>query len=517
MRGQENFDSINRRNEQSILDAFDKDGNFDAALTAIEKYYDFWLKNFLVVSDRGIGNVSWFSYYKQSLKRQGLSTNIDWKNHEKNDKAFAYANSMIDKNQNASDSDMQGNLYSSKKAGIRIMRNAFVPYSSFTMNAKARTHTDLVNVLNYEDNGAQGIIDSVRSLVAGLLEVATFHTVKNAIKFYILREIAMWLFGGDEDDEEYKKLKKQYEDESKASVIKDIFSPAPIADYYTMEGVNYYIEKSTESELKENNEKKLKDAYEKDKESRILKGDKEISYDDFKKKYIKEQVSENKFFNPSEDQVGGVYAGGVKIQKQLADLYNLGYNKKISVKDYQGEYVGEKIVSDEAAEAGKKAFYLTLAHEAGILPGEASSISRMILKKAKATAVTPNIKKVADDFKKDLDLKELTQYQKDMIKNGANLDKMIETEYDIASGGGLNTPKKQESFNKIKETFGGNIDVFRVVKDINKDKSTKEIIESNKERIFRYEGYDKKNEAREERYKEKNKEKMIEKIKNSRK
>lgn len=484
MRGQENFDSINRRNEQSILDAFDKNGNFDAALTAVEKYYDFWLKNFLVLADRGIANISWFSYYKQSLKRQGLSTNIDWKNHEKNDKAFAYANSMIDKNQNPSDSDMQGNLYSSKKAGIRIMRNAFAPYSSFTMNAKARAHTDLVNVLNYEDNGAQGIIDSVRSLVAGLLEVATFHTVKNAIRFYILREIAMWLFGGDEDDEEYKKLKKQYEDESKASVIKDIFSPAPIADYYTMEGVNYYIEKSTESELKENNEKKLKDAYEKDKEGRILKGDKEISYDDFKIKYIKEEVSKNKFFNPSEDQVGGVYAGGVKIQKQLADLYNLGYNKKISVKDYQGEYVGEKIVSDEAAEAGKKAFYLTLMHEAGLLPGEASSISRMILKKAKTTAEKPNIKKVADDFKKDLELKELTQYQKDMIKSGTNLENVIKNEWFIVQAGGLKTKQKQDDFKKVKDVFGSNVHVYNIVTDINDGMSAAQIIKKNKEQLL---------------------------------
>jgi hypothetical protein len=518
MRGQENFDSINRRNEQSILDAFDKNGNFDAALTAIEKYYDFWLKNFLVVSDRGIGNISWYSYYKQSLKRQGLSTNIDWKNHKKNDKAFAYANSMIDKNQNASDSDMQGNLYSSKKAGVRITRNIFIPYSSFTMNAKARMHTDLVNMLNYEDNRAQGIIDSARSLVAGFLEIVTFHAVKKSIQIFVLNEIANLIFGtGDDDEEDYLEMVERIKKEGYASVIKDYFSPAPIADYYTMEGVNYYIERATESELTENDDSKIKDAYEKDKESRILKGDKETSYDDFKKKYIKEQVSENKFFNPSEDLAGGVISQGIKMQKQLADLYNLGYNKKISVKDYQGEYVGEKVVTDNVAEAGKRAFYLTLAHEAGILPGEASSISRMILKKAKATAEKPNIKEVADNFKKDLGLKELTQYQKDMIKSGTSLDKMIENEYEIVKGGGLDTPKKQESFNKIKETFGSNIDVLEVVKDINKDKSTKEIIESTKKKIFKYKGIDEKIEAKVAKYEKKYKEEMIKEIKNSRK
>jgi hypothetical protein len=425
---------------------------------------------------------------------------------------------MIDKNQNASDSDMQGNLYSSKKAGVRITRNIFIPYSSFTMNAKARMHTDLVNMLNYEDNRAQGIIDSVRSLVAGFLEIVTFHTVKKSIQIFVLNEIANLIFGtGDDDEEDYLEMVERIKKEGYASVIKDYFSPAPIADYYTMEGVNYYIERATESELTENDDSKIKDAYEKDKESRILKGDKETSYDDFKKKYIKEQVAKNKFFNPSEDLAGGVISQGIKMQKQLADLYNLGYNKKISVKDYQGEYVGEKVVTDEVAEAGKRAFYLTLAHQAGVLPGEASSISRMILKKAKATAEKPNIKKVADNFKKDLGLKELTQYQKDMIKSGATLDKMIENEYEITLYGGLNTPAKQESFKKITDVFGKNIDLKTVVLDINSGLDTKKIINNLKSDILSKKFIKDIRKEASDIKKEVMKEVMIEVIKNSRK
>jgi hypothetical protein len=513
LRGLENFDSITRHNEKSIMDALEKSGTVDAALNAIEKYFDFWLKNGLVVSDRAVGTVSWFSYYKKSLKQQGLSTDIDWKNHKKNDKAFAYANSMIDKNQNASDSDLTGNIYSSKKAGVRIARNIIGPFSSFTMNSKARLHSDLLNMTNFKSDGLKLSLDSFRSFMASLAEVFAFNALQKGIKAFVIYEIASSLFGGDEDDEEYKKLKAQYLDEGQSSAIKDVFSLNPITDYWTIQGANYLIEKATEREL---TEEKLKDAYEKDKESRILKKQKEISYDDFKKEYIKAQVEENMLYNPSEDMGGGVYSNIVKMSQQTADMYNLAYNKKIRIKKPDGEYT-EKVVSDEVAEAGKKAFYLTLAHQAGALPGEASTISKMILKKAKATAVKPNIKEVADNFKKDLGLKELTQYQKDMIKNGASLDKMIENEYKISLAGGLNTKKKQDDFAKIKSIFGSNLSIITTVSSINNNKSVSSIIQSMKDRILNVNDVKNKTSEAKEKVKEIKKEAMIEVIKNSRK
>ena len=483
MRGLENFDSITRHNEKSIMDAFEKSGTVDAALNAIEKYFDFWLKNGLVVSDRAVGTMSWFSYYKKSLKQQGLSTDIDWKNHKKNDKAFAYANSMIDKNQNASDSDLTGNIYSSKKAGVRIVRNVIAPFSSFVMNSKARLHSDLLNMTNFKSDGVKPSLDSARSFMAGITEIFAFNALQKGIKAFVIYEIASSLFGGDEDDEEYKKLKAQYLEEGQSSAIKDVFSLNPMTDYWTIQGANYLIEKATESELTEDNDSKIKDAYEKDKESRILKKQKEISYDDFKKEYIKAQVEENILYNPSEDIGGGVYSNIVKMAQQTSDMYNLAYNKKVRIKKPDGEYT-EKVVTDEVAEAGKRAFYLTLAHQTGVLPGEASTISKMIFKKAKATAVKPNIKKVADDFKKDLGLKELTQYQKDMIKNGANLESVIKNEWFIVQAGGLNTKQKQDDFKKVKDVFGSNVHAYNIVTDINEGMSAAQIIKKNKEQLL---------------------------------
>jgi hypothetical protein len=256
-----------------------------------------------------------------------------------------------------------------------------------------------------------------------------------------------------------------------------------MTDYWTIQGANYLIEKATESELTEDNDSKIKDAYEKDKESRILKGSKEISYDDFKKDYIKAQVEENMLYNPSEDIGGGVYSNIVKMAQQTSDMYNLAYNKKVRIKKPDGEYT-EKVVTDEVADAGKRAFYLTLAHQTGVLPGEASTISKMIFKKAKATAVKPNIKKVADDFKRDLGLKELTQYQKDMIKSGANLESVIKNEWFIVQAGGLNTKQKQDDFKKVRDVFGSNIHVYNIVTDINEGMSATQIIKKNKEQLL---------------------------------
>lgn len=507
MRGLDSLDNIKRVNEKGLRQA---GSTVDSILSGAEKVSDFWLNQFLVKGDKYAATASWLTYYKQSLKKQGQSTDVDWKNHEVNKDAFAYANYMVDKNQNPSDSDATGQIYSTQKPVTRVLRNIFIPFSGFSMNQKVKLHSDAVNVLT-KGNTA----DSIRSFTATVAEMMAFHSIKLFIQLYLYK-LAVNALLGDEDDEEYKKAKADLYKNAYKQMVQDFASPAPIFDFITIKAANAVIDKAVESELTENNDKNIKDAYEKDKESRILKKQKEISYDDFKTDYIKTEVEKSQFFLPQEEMFGGTVATAVKTTQLTMDMYDLAINKKIAFKNPDGTYT-YKEATDESAQAGKWGLIAMLAHQVGALPGDAASMSRMILKRSKPIAVRTNIKKVADDFKRDLGLKELTQYQKDMIKSGTGLDKMIENEYEIVKGGGLDTPKKQESFNKIKETFGNNIDVFLVVKDINNNKSTKEIIESTKKKIFKYKGYDEKIESRVEKYEKKYKEKMIEEIKNSRK
>ena len=474
IRGLESLDNIKRVNEKGLRQA---GSTFDAILSGAENVSDFWLNQFLVRGDKYAATASWLTYYKQSLKKQKENTDIDWNNHKVNKDAFAYANYMVDKNQNPSDSDATGQIFSSQKPVTRVLRNIFIPFSGFSMNQKVKLHSDTVNFFRKGST-----VESLSSLTATTAEIVAFHFIKVSIQLYLYK-LAINALMGDEDDEEYQKAKKELIKNAAKQTIQDFTSPAPIFDFLTIKAANAIIDSAVESELTENDEKDIKDAYEKDKESRILKGSKEISYDDFKKDFIKAEIEKSQFYLPQEEMFGGTVATAIKTTQLTMDMYDLAINKKIAFKNPDGTYT-YKEASDDAVKAGKWGLIAMLAHQAGALPGDAASMSRIILKRAKPTAVRTNIKEVADNFKKDLGLKELTQYQKDMIKSGTSLDKMIENEYKISSVGGLNTAKKQESFKKILDTFGKGVDVEEVVIQINSGQSAESIIKQMREDIL---------------------------------
>jgi hypothetical protein len=505
IRNTASLDSIKRINEKGLRLSSSK---LDLALTKVEKYDDFWLRQFLSKGDVYAATSSWFSYYKHSLKKQGLSTDIDWKDHKINKEAFGYANYMVDKTQNPSDSDLAGNIYSSQIPIVRILRNYFSPYSGFSMNQKVRIHSDFVNSLN-GDNKA----DSRISFGAGLVEVLSFNAVKLYTALYIYRAIAQLIIGDDEDEEEFKKIEDELKKDALKQIIQDLTSPAPVLDFATIKTSNVFIDKLVESGISED---EIKKAFDKQNESNILKGKDKLDEDKFKEDYINKKKEEYRFFVPKEEIAGGTYAGIIKSYELTKSMYDLSVDKKVAVKHPDGTYT-YKDASENTGKAGALGLTLVLAHDLGFLPGDASRISRLILKKAKLSAEKPNIKKVADDFKKDLDLKELTQYQKDMIKSGASLDKMIENEYEITLYGGLNTPAKQESFKKITDVFGKNIDLKTVILDINSGIDTKKIISDLKSDILSEKDIKDIKKESSDIKKEVMKEVMIDVIKNSRK
>ena len=507
IRGLESLDNIKRVNEKGLRQA---GSTVDAILSGAENVSDFWLNQFLVRGDKYAATASWLTYYKQSLKKQKESTDIDWNNHKVNKDAFAYANYMVDKNQNPSDSDATGQIFSSQKPVTRVLRNIFIPFSGFSMNQKVKLHSDTVNLLRKGST-----LESLSSLTATTAEIVAFHSIKVSIQLYLYK-LAINALMGDEDDEEYQKAKKELIKNAAKQTIQDFTSPAPIFDFLTVKAANAVIDNAVESELTENDEKDIKDAYEKDKESRILKGNKEISYDDFKKDYIKAEIEKSQFYLPQEEMFGGTVATAIKTTQLTMDMYELAINKKIAFKNPDGTYT-YKEASDESVQAGKWGLIAMLAHQAGALPGDAASMSRMILKRAKPTAVRANVKKVADDFKKDLGLKELTQYQKDMIKSGANLESVIENEWFITKAGGLNTKQKQDDFKKIKDVFGSNLHVYNIVTDINKGISASQIIKKNKEQLLDIQSKIEKIQPKIEKAEADVKERMIKDIKNSRK
>ena len=77
------------------------------------------------------------------LKKQGIDpSNIDWSNHKVNKQAGAFAEQQVGRQQNVSDTDLQGDLFNSKNATSQVARKIFFPFANFLLNQKTRMYTD---------------------------------------------------------------------------------------------------------------------------------------------------------------------------------------------------------------------------------------------------------------------------------------------------------------------------------------------------------------------------------------
>ncbi len=201
------------------------------AIDAIVDVQKWWLQKFLVNPDKYAAKASWLAYYSADLKKQGIDpAGIDWKNHKVNQRAGDYAQQQVARQQNTSDQDLQGDLFSSKKPTQQIVRKVFFPFANFLLNQKTRMYTDL-NQLFRSDVSKEDRIASGKSIVGLGVETTVF-----AALGLLVTQILAGLSEEDEDDKE-----KAFENRKKGrvgNIAKDILSPIPITDTPTTQLVN---------------------------------------------------------------------------------------------------------------------------------------------------------------------------------------------------------------------------------------------------------------------------------------
>ena len=221
---QAEIDSINKLIDQA---AESKGAKF---LKLIENANKKWLKTFLVKPDVWVAVSSWKSYYEQSLKEQGINTKgIDYSTHELNKKAADYAQRMVDRQQNISDTDMSGSLFSSKETGKQVLVKIFMPFASFRMNQASRLGSDLRVLSNWDVSTAEDKKIAARSLAGYAVEMAAFRTISAAIAIEIANVTAS-LMGREDEEEDKKKRREDLRKGALTSAITDIFSPIPVLD-----------------------------------------------------------------------------------------------------------------------------------------------------------------------------------------------------------------------------------------------------------------------------------------------
>ena len=208
------------------------------ALEYIRQASDMWLKIFLVKPDVAIARASWLAYYEKSLKEQGIDpSTVDYTSHELNEKAANYAQRSIDRQQNISDVDLQGKIFSSTDPVRKSVISSLMPFASFRMNQTMRMMSDVINLTSKSDVvSKEDKAIAARSLAGFGVEMATFKAIAGVSSFF-LGSIALSMMGKDEDDEARKKRWANTWKGQLTGTVSDVFSPLPLLDNLVTYGV----------------------------------------------------------------------------------------------------------------------------------------------------------------------------------------------------------------------------------------------------------------------------------------
>ena len=195
------------------------------------------LNNVLVKPDVFVAKVSWMSFYLQNLNKQGVKTgNIDWATHKINTEAAEYAQGMVDRSQNVSDSDLQGSYFTDPSTSMKFVRGMF-PFMTFILNQKERMYSDIITISSLTSS-KEDKETALRSLMGTLAEIGSF----SYISYYISAgtfTVAAAMIGYDEPEEEKKKRLANLWKGKVTSFTSDILSPfPPVSDYAVMATIN---------------------------------------------------------------------------------------------------------------------------------------------------------------------------------------------------------------------------------------------------------------------------------------
>lgn len=201
--------------------------NLTAVLQGVDKVNNFYLKNFLVEPDKIAAQMSWLTYYTNGLKAQGIDTsNLDWANHEVNKEAGNYAQQQVDRQQNVSDTNMQGMLFASDQPMVSLARKLFFPFMNFAMNQKSRMYSDL-STLSDKMSSKEDKAAATRSLAGLATETVVFNSMSYAVANAVFAASSS-MIDFEETEEEKEKRQNNLFRGRLTNIASDVSSPAPV-------------------------------------------------------------------------------------------------------------------------------------------------------------------------------------------------------------------------------------------------------------------------------------------------
>jgi hypothetical protein len=438
-RGQESqstIESVDRRLEKAS-------GIIDKSTNAFVDVQQFWLKYFLSKPDVFIAKSSFISYYKQYLSNNNQSTDIDWATHNVNQDAADYAMTMVDRQQNISDTKMAGKIFSSQNSSIKIMRKIFLPFASFSLNQKSRMVSD-IKVLGMNSGASkQDRKIAIRSLASLPFEMALYQSMSLAIRLGYLA-IAKGIIGAvaDDDDEEKERLlgieiSKELKNATKyplRSMITDFFSPAPILDHLVVGGANALLSQLEDKEM-------INDAV--DKKNMMLEVlGKDKMDEDQKEKFIKKFKKDHEYqlFNDEKKSYGTIGIG-TDLYYEVIDNAKTAYTGKYT-QDYMGNE-SERYLLPKDRENIQNAVIFETLFALGILPRDVNTVTKNIIKLSKKNSLTETQYEKYKAIGKETGGK-VTGWKMDLAKSKSKTESTLEELEWIKEYGGLTEKQGQE-------------------------------------------------------------------------
>jgi len=359
-----NGGEINLRGAESIADIKSaerlmRESKYQGLNDVIE-YSDkagrFFMKS-LTKGDVPLARASWWGYYIHALKKAGKPyKNVDWSEAEIDKDAASYANNEVSINQNASMTSTLGKLYSSKDPIRKLLTTMVFPYTSFLINAKGRLKTDITvltsKLATQEDKNA-----AMRSIVATLAELPAYIGLSASFN-WALTSLAYSIIGYDEDEEEKLLRQKRYTELAATRIITDLLSPFPnVGDAATVAGFNALLRKAQEDED-------------------MTKEEKQEMFQLFESK------PESLWVAMAEALASPV----VSTARRAYDIYDTF--DKINGDLYEDQYGNELEFTDQQKQYLKIAATMQVLGQANLLPTEAETVAKRIIKTVEKEART---------------------------------------------------------------------------------------------------------------------------------
>tara|TARA_B100000767_G_scaffold240857_1_gene236956 strand:- start:16553 stop:23170 length:6618 start_codon:yes stop_codon:yes gene_type:complete len=204
------------------------------------------LEIFLVNPDVATAKASFIAYYLNAMNKKGVKTSeVDF-TKPLDKEAAQFAQQQVDRQQNTSDQDLQGDLFTSQKFGPQLVRKTLFPFANFLLNQKTRMYSDINTLYNNPTAEPGAKKRAIQSLVGLGLETTVFNSIGLGIT-QAMAAAARALSGEDEELGLEADMKREERDEKDfmnrvkgrtGNMIADIVSPIPVLNDQLLDKIN---------------------------------------------------------------------------------------------------------------------------------------------------------------------------------------------------------------------------------------------------------------------------------------